>query len=230
MDPPPPPHQLHSGSGIRNYLPCSAFAKRPYRHEPLQLGHQFSSIAVKFSRRLECRWRLLLRRHDIDLSVFDFELMSFQGQKDVGARRHDTDLKLANNMECKCVSVARERYKKIYFCFRRKFHNILFHSRLGIIVTKPICRTRGWWECGGGGGEVYKFGLWLVRFCVDIYRFLLLFLLLFLFLCFWFFFFSCSFFFCYFWYFYQEFTLMFSSSRAPEHPLKIKESRRTTMR
>lgn len=183
----PPPHQLHSGSGIRNYLPCSAFAKRPYRHEALQLGHQFSSIAVKFSRRLECRRRLLLRRHDIDLSVFDFELMSFQGQKDVGARRHDTDLKLANNMECKCVSVARERYKKIYFCFRRKFHNILFHSRLGIIVTKPICRTSGWWEWGGG--EAYKFGLWLVRFCVDIYRFLLLFLLLFLFLCFRFFFF-----------------------------------------
>lgn len=147
---PPPPHQLHSGSGIRNYLPCSAFAKRPYRHEALRLGHQFSSIAVKFSRRLECRRRLLLRRHDIDLSVFDFELMSFQGQKDVGARRHDTDLKLANNMECKCVSVARERYKKIYFCFRRKFHNILFHSRLGIIVTKPICRTSGWWEWGGG--------------------------------------------------------------------------------
>lgn len=57
--------------------------------------------------------------------------MSFQGQKDVGARRHDIGFEIGKlNGHINAYLLARERYKKIYFCFRRKFHNILFHSRL----------------------------------------------------------------------------------------------------
>lgn len=90
--------------------------------------------------------------------------MSFQGQKDVRARRRDTDLKLANNMETNvnaylCVWLEKDRHSfgwKIYFCCRRQFHNILFHSRLDHRDHADLPpEGRGVWAC--------QIGLWLLR-------------------------------------------------------------------
>lgn len=80
---------------------------------------------------------------------------------------------------------------------------------------------------GGGRGEAYKFGLWLVRFCVDIYRFLLLFLLLFLFLCFRFFLFFLFFFLLLFVVFLPGIHIdvfKFKSTRAPIKDQRIKKN------
>lgn len=93
--------------------------------------------------------------------------MSFQGQKDVGARRHDIGFEIGKlNGHINAYLRLEKDTRRFIFVFVVNF--IIFYSTpVWIIVTKPICKI------GSGGGVAREgAGLWplvFIGFCFCFY-------------------------------------------------------------
>lgn len=147
---------MHFDLGIRNCFGtvCSAFARRPYRHEPLKLPFSNSLYEYELwnSQDVSSVGGFFCVVTTTSICQFEFELMSFQGQKDVWARRSDTDLKLANNMETYVNAYGQRKIGtapdgRFIFVFVVNYIIFSYSTPVWIIVTKPICRQENQGVC-----------------------------------------------------------------------------------